>query len=101
MIEYFAETKLSRRRVKFELDLPNYPKKQIQKMEQVSIHQILLKNHLANSKCNVYKLDIDKLKMVPTYLRNQKSKIYKLDVDKLVPVPVVLRKVSHVVKDDV
>ena len=39
-------------------------------MEQVSIHQILLKNHLANSKCNVYKLDIDKLKMVPTYLRN-------------------------------
>ena len=29
MIEYFAKTKLSKRRVKFELDLPNYPKKQI------------------------------------------------------------------------
>ena len=56
---------------------------------------------LANLKSNVDKLDIDKLKNVPTNLRNLKSKVDKLDVDKLVPVPVDLIKLSGVVKNDV
>ena len=40
---------------------------------------------LANLKSNVDKLDIDKLKNVPTNLSNLKSKVDELDVDKLVP----------------
>ena len=44
------------------------------------------KTDLANLKSDVDKLDVDKLKNVPSGLNNLKSKIYKLDVDKLVPV---------------
>ena len=47
---------------------------------------------LTNLKSNVDKLDIDKLKNVPTNLSNLKSKLDKLNVDKLVHVPVDLRK---------
>ena len=66
------------------------------------IHQNLLKKvDLASLKSNADKLDIDKLKNVPTNLNNLKSKVDKLDVDKLVPVPVDLSKLSDVVKNDV
>ena len=43
---------------------------------------------LANLKFDIDKLDIDKLKYVPTNLRNLKSNEDKLDVNKLVPLPV-------------
>ena len=56
---------------------------------------------LANLKSNMDKLDIDKLKNVPTNLNNLKSKVDKLDVEKLVPVPVDLSKLSDVIKNDV
>ena len=56
---------------------------------------------LANLKSDVDKLDIDKLKNVPTNLSNLKSNVDKLDVEKLVPVPVDLSKLSDVVKYDV
>ena len=52
---------------------------------------------LANLKSNVDKLDIDKLKNLPTNLSNLKNKVNKLDVDKLVD----LSKLSDVVKNDV
>ena len=66
------------------------------------IHQNLLKNvDLANLKSNVDKLDIDKLKNVPTNLTNLKNKVDKLDVDKWVPTSVVLSKLSDVVKNGV
>ena len=55
-------------------------------MQQMLIHQNLV--DLASVRSNVDKLDIDKLKNVPTNLSNLKSKVDKLDVDKLVPVPV-------------
>ena len=58
-----------------------------------------MKIDLAILKSNVDKLDIDKLKNVPSGLRNLKSKVHKLDVDKLVPVPVDLSKLSDVVKN--
>ena len=68
-------------------------------MQQVLIHQNLLKKvHLANLKSNVDKLDIDKLKNVPTNLSILKSKVDKLDFDKLVPVSVDLSKLSNVIK---
>ena len=47
------------------------------------------------------KLDIDKLKNVPTNLSDWKSKADKLDVNKFVPVSVDLNKLSNVVKNDV
>ena len=71
-------------------------------MQQVLIHQNLLKKlDLTNLKSKVDKLDIDKLKNIPTNLSNLKSKLDKLDVDKLVPVPLDLSKLSDVVKDDI
>ena len=59
------------------------------------------KVELASLKSDVDKLDIDKLKNVPTNLNNLKSKVYKLDADKLVRVPVDLSKLRDVVKNDV
>ena len=43
---------------------------------------------LSNIKCDIDKLDIDKLKNVTSNLSSLKSQVGKLDVDKLVPVPV-------------
>ena len=54
-----------------------------------------------NLRSDVYKLDIDQLKNVPSNLSNLKSKTDKLDADKLVPVPVDLNKLSGVVKNDI
>ena len=47
------------------------------------------------------KLDIAKLKNVPSNLSNLKSKVDKLDFNKLVPFSVDLSKLSYVVKNDV
>ena len=56
--------------------------------------------YLGNSKSDVDKLDIDKLKNAPIILSNLKSKVDKLDVDKLLPVPFDLSKLSFLVKND-
>ena len=68
-------------------------------MQQVLIHQNLLKSNLASLKCEFDISDIDKLEKVPTGLNSQKSKVDKLDVDKLVPIPVDLHKLTDVVKN--
>ena len=48
------------------------------------IHQNLPKKiDLANLKSDLDKLDIDKIKNIPTSLSNLKTKVDKLDVDKL------------------
>ena len=57
------------------------------------------KSDLANSKSDVDKLDIDKLKNLPNNVSNMKSKVDKLNVDKLVPLPVDLGKLSDIVKN--
>ena len=58
-------------------------------MQQVLIHENLLKKvDLANLKSDVDKLDIDKLKNVPTNLSYLKNKANKLNADILVPAPV-------------
>ena len=46
------------------------------------------------------KLDIYKLKNIPTNISNLKSKVDELDIEQLVPVPVDLSKLSNVVKND-
>ena len=75
--------------------------KQIKKATVIDASSFAKKVDLDNLKSNVDKLDIEKLKNVPTNLSNLKSKVNKLDVDKLVPVLVDLSKLSNVVKNDV
>ena len=60
-------------------------------MQQVLIHWILLKKLIY---INVHKLNIDKLKKLPSNLSNLKSEVDYLDVDKLVSVLVDLSKLS-------
>ena len=55
---------------------------------------------LASLKSNVDKLDIDKLKTIPTSLSNLKSKVDKIDIAKLAPVPVDLSKRGDALKRD-
>ena len=99
MSEYFLEPKSLGGRVKVELDLSNYAtKSDLKNATGVDTSKFAKKVDLANLKSNVDKLDIDKLKNVPTNLSNLKSKVDKLDVGKLVPVPVDLSKLSDVVK---
>ena len=85
--------------MKVELDLSNFATKaDLKNATGVDTSTFAKKVDLANLKSNVDKLDIDKLKNVPTNLSNLKSKVDKLDVDTLVPVPVDLSKLSDVVK---
>ena len=85
----------------FELNLSNYATKTgLKNATVVDTSTFAKKVDLANLKSDVDKLDIDKLKNVPTNLSNMLSKVDKLDFDKLVPVPVDLSKLSDVVKPD-
>ena len=95
MSEYFAELK-SLGNVRFESDLSNYTTKTVLKNATgIDISPFAKKIDLGGLKSNVDKLDIDKLKNVPT---NLKSKVDKLDVDKLIHVIIDLSKSSDVVK---
>ena len=85
--------------MKIELDLSNHAtKSDLKNATGVDASRFAKTVDLANLKSNVDKLDIDKLKNVPTNLNNLKSKVDKLDADKLVPVPVDLSKLSDVAK---
>ena len=67
---------------------------------KVDLSNYATKSDLVTLKAQVDKLDIDKLKSVPTDLSNIKSKVDKLDIGKLETTPVGLRKLSNVVKND-
>ena len=102
MSEYFPELKSSGGRVNVKLDLSNYATKaDSKKATGVDISKIAKTFDLATLKSHVDKLDIDKLKNVPSNLSNLKIKVDKLVVDKLVPIPVNVSKLSDVVKKDV
>ena len=66
-------------------------------MAGVDTLDLAKKAYLPNSKSDVDKLDIDKLKNVLNGLSNLKSKVDKLDVDKLASVPPDSSKLSDVV----
>ena len=88
MSEYLPEPKTSRGRVNVHIDLANYATKpDLKNATCVDISKFAKKVDLAHLKSNVDKLDIDKLKNVPTNIKKLKSKVDKLDIDKLVPVP--------------
>ena len=89
MSEYFREPKSFGRRVKLELDWSNLATKvHLKNAIGVDTSKFAKKVDLANLKSELNKLDIDKLKNVPSNLSNLKSKVDKLGVDQLVPVPV-------------
>ena len=80
--------------------MPNYATKAVLKNATgIDASSFAKKVDLANLKFNVDKLDIDKLKNVPTYLSNLKSKVETLVADKLLAVPVDLSKLSDVMKN--
>ena len=98
MSEYFPELKVLGK-VKVESDLSNYTTKTDLKNETgIDALSFAKRVDLTNIKSNVDKLDIDKLKNVPTNLSNSRSKVDKLDFDKIVP---GLSKLSDTVKNDV
>ena len=102
MSEYFPAPKYLGGKVKFELDLSNFATKtDLKNATGIDTSSFAEKVNLANLKSNVDKLDIDKLKIIPTNLSNLKSKTDKIDVDKLVPFFVDLSKLSNVVKNDI
>ena len=102
MKEYFSEPKSLGGRVKVELDLSNYATKtDLKNVTGADTSSFAKKTDLATLKSDADKLDIDKLKNIPTNLSNLKSKAYKLNVDKLAIVPVDLSKLIDVVKNDV
>ena len=78
MSEYFPKPKSSGEKVKVELDLSNYATKANLKNETgVDTSKFAEKVDLANVKSKVDKLDIDKLKNVPSGLSSLKSKVDK------------------------
>ena len=83
MSECFPKPKSLGANVKLELDLSNCATKaDLKNATAVDTSDFSKKTDLANLKSDVDKLDIDKLKNVPTNLSNLKSKVDKLDVDK-------------------
>ena len=75
MSAYFPVQKSLGRKLKVELDLPNYATKtDLKNVTGVDISSFTKKTDLANLKSTVDKLDIDELKNVPTNLSNLKVK---------------------------
>ena len=100
MSEYFPKPNSLGANIKVELDLSNYaPKTDLKNATEVDTSSFAKKSDLANSKSDVNKLQIEKLKNLPTNISNLKSKVNKLHVDQLVPIPIDLSKVTDVVKN--
>ena len=98
MSEHFPEPKSLRSRVKVELDLFNYATKgDLKTATGVDTSKFAKTFDLASLKSNVDKIDINKLKNLPTNLSNLKTKVDKLDVDKIVHVSVDLSKLGDIV----
>ena len=89
----------SKDKIEVALDLSFYAKKSdLKNATGFDISDFAKIADLGSLKSNAGKLDIDKLKYVPSGLNNLKSNIDKLYVDKLTPAPVDLSKLSNVVK---
>ena len=81
MRKYFPKLKSLGANVKVELDLSNIVTKADLKNEKgVDTLEFAKKTDLANLKSDVDRLDMDKLKNVPSNICNLKSKVDKLDV---------------------
>ena len=78
MSEYFPKPKSLEANVKVELDLSNYATKAgLRNVTGVDTSDFAKRNDLATLKSDEDKLDIDKLKNVPSGLNSLKSKLDK------------------------
>ena len=78
MSEYFPEPKSSGGKVKFELDLSNYAKKvDLKNAAGIDRSKFAKKIDLDNLKSNVDKLELDKLKNLPSGLSSLRNKVDK------------------------
>ena len=83
MREYFPKPKYFGGKIKVELNLSNHTKKaDLKNAVGVDTSKFAKKVGLASLKFNEDKLDIDKLKYIPSNLGNLKIKVDKLDGDK-------------------
>ena len=102
MNKNFSKPKYLEGIVKVELDLSNNPTKaDLKNATIVDTSDFSKDTYIANLKFNVDKLDIDKLKNVPSGLSSLKSKVDKLDMGKLETTLVDWNKLSNVIKTDV
>ena len=84
------------------VDLSNYASKpDLKNATRTDASKLAAKSDPLSLKTEVDKLDIDKLKSLPTNLSNLKSKVDKLDINKLAHAHVDLNKLSNVVKNEV
>ena len=85
--------------INVKVDLSNYAtKSDLKNATGIDTSKLAAKSDLVSLKAEVDKLDIDKLKSVPTNLSNLKSKVDKLDIGKLETTPVDLSKLNNAVK---
>ena len=88
--------------INVKVDLSSYATKtDIKNISYIDTLRFALKSNLGSLKTEVDKLDLDKLKSLPTNLSNLISKVDKLDIDKWAPVPIDLSKLSNIVKNKV
>ena len=68
--------------INVKVDLSNYATKiAIKNILHIDTSSFALKSNLASLNTEVDKLDIDKIKILPTYLSNLKKKVDQLDFD--------------------
>ena len=103
MSEYFPKLKSLGGNEQVELDLSNYATKaDLKNVTGVDTSGFAKKTDSANlKKSDIDKIDIVKIKNVPSGLSSLKSKVNKLNIVKLETAPVDLTKLSNVVKNDV
>ena len=88
--------------INVKVDLSNYAtKSDLKNATGIDTSKLAAKSDLVSLKAEVDKLDIDKLKSLPTNLINLKSNVNKLGIVKLESTPVDLSKLSNLVKNDV
>ena len=88
--------------INVKVDLSNYARKSdLKNATGTDTSKLAAKSDLVSLKVEVDKLDIDKLKSVPTNWSNLKSKAEKSDIVKLETTPVDLSKLRNVVKNEV
>ena len=96
MSEYFPKPESLGANVKVELDSANYAIN----ATGVNTSGFAKNIGLPNLKSDEDKLDIDKLKNVPSSFSSLKSKVDKLDIGKLETTPVDLSKLSDVLETE-
>ena len=88
--------------INVKVNLSNYATKtDLKNATGIDTSKLAAKSDLVSLKAEVEKLDIDKLKSVPTNLCNLKSNIDKLVIRNLETTPVDLSKLGNVMKNDV